>query len=719
MNSNLDGAEHNTAPCRQLNREESIAEAARRDALSYVLDDDDDASGILEHHLPMASFRATDLDKGAHFVDEKRAAAGLDLAITTPDASEFKDKHALSTRRVASSQNCPGEKEPSMHSARDGKRKAKSYSHEIDSLEHENAHTSLELTVNTSQPGAFRAGGLELSSEGLERQISERSVLPPTEHPCAPRSEREILVNAELVTNWEDSTTPQKGLLVQVLPIEVVGRTSSSIVEFIRTNRKVQLCMIVAALVVAAMVASMIATIGYDHQDQSTSIELIPTTSPTTMQAKFILDILELQLTPGSIDRLNTVDSPQSKAISWLLEDMDLTFYSDERILQRYALATFYHATGGPTTWTTGDGWLGDDHECSWFTSSFQPSKICRNGTLLHLNMMGNALGGTLPEDITLLTNLVELTLGLNAIAGHIPAADLQKLSLLKTLSLAANLFTGTIPTEIGLLSSLTAFHVANNGLGGALPSEIGLFTDALEISVFHNFFNETIPTEIGRLTALKQFSAWGNTLAGSIPSEVGDMISLAEFSLHTNMLDGTLPTELGKLDRMEIFELQRNNFTGIIPRELGNMTLVSYFNVGDNYLTGTFPVQLTAAENLTFFSLYGNALSGTIPTSVGRCLSLQELYIDNNRLSGTLPSELGLLKGLQNFWAEGNDLAGAVPPEVCNLNAVGGTILVLDCRSLNCSCRATPAVGASSIRHRRLRRCPQTDYRGSIEELP
>ena len=49
----------------------------------------------------------------------------------------------------------------------------------------------------------------------------------------------------------------------------------------------------------------------------------------------------------------------QSKAIDWLLEDeLNLPFYSDQRIRQKFALATLYYATNGDQ-WTQNGKFLG------------------------------------------------------------------------------------------------------------------------------------------------------------------------------------------------------------------------------------------------------------------------------------------------------------------------------------------------------------------------
>lgn len=65
---------------------------------------------------------------------------------------------------------------------------------------------------------------------------------------------------------------------------------------------------------------------------------------------------------------LNVVDSPQYKAKSWMFREDGLLLtpsatVSNERILQRYALAVFYFSTNGPGTWLD-NNWLQGD-ECS------------------------------------------------------------------------------------------------------------------------------------------------------------------------------------------------------------------------------------------------------------------------------------------------------------------------------------------------------------------
>lgn len=66
----------------------------------------------------------------------------------------------------------------------------------------------------------------------------------------------------------------------------------------------------------------------------------------------------------------NTV-SPQYKAHKWLLYEDPLSLApangaSRDRIIQRYTLAVFYFATGGPTNWTTNSWMDGDECDNPW-----------------------------------------------------------------------------------------------------------------------------------------------------------------------------------------------------------------------------------------------------------------------------------------------------------------------------------------------------------------
>ena len=58
--------------------------------------------------------------------------------------------------------------------------------------------------------------------------------------------------------------------------------------------------------------------------------------------------------------------SPQSLAFQWILQDPNVDNYEDWRIVQRYALGTFYFATGGTQSWKENTNWMSYDHHVSY-----------------------------------------------------------------------------------------------------------------------------------------------------------------------------------------------------------------------------------------------------------------------------------------------------------------------------------------------------------------
>ena len=84
------------------------------------------------------------------------------------------------------------------------------------------------------------------------------------------------------------------------------------------------------------------------------------------LQQHMIVGMLE----SNTLQSLKDPTSPQSMALQWLLNDPELQCYLEQawRIRQRFALATLFYSTGGPTNWRYKEQWMNYSvHECSWF----------------------------------------------------------------------------------------------------------------------------------------------------------------------------------------------------------------------------------------------------------------------------------------------------------------------------------------------------------------
>lgn len=79
-------------------------------------------------------------------------------------------------------------------------------------------------------------------------------------------------------------------------------------------------------------------------------------------------ELTDIMLTITSSEDLFNPESPQYEAKEWMINEDPLVLtpsetVSDERILQRYALAVFYFATDGPESWNP-NSWMAGN-ECS------------------------------------------------------------------------------------------------------------------------------------------------------------------------------------------------------------------------------------------------------------------------------------------------------------------------------------------------------------------
>jgi hypothetical protein len=290
----------------------------------------------------------------------------------------------------------------------------------------------------------------------------------------------------------------------------------------------------------------------------SESLSSSPTPVPTTLEGHY------LSLFPNDTIAAITTDedlqnnSPQSKAFQWLLEDIAITNGSllpdDERLKQRFALATLYFATNG-NRWTNNTRWLNhSDHECDWYnkpdfaqkgkasqflpgymreihpSSQPTPTTCDKKGLYQHLWLDQNNLEGELPDELYMLTSLQTLSLGTNQLHGTI-ASHIGQLTLLE--GLVINYLqggAGAIPTEIGLLrDTLRALDLESNNHEGSLPSELWQLSKMEYMLVGNNQdLGGSIPSEIGTISKLRWLAMEASGFTGKSQSCVVHLLPSA-----------------------------------------------------------------------------------------------------------------------------------------------------------------------------------------------
>jgi Leucine-rich repeat (LRR) protein len=241
--------------------------------------------------------------------------------------------------------------------------------------------------------------------------------------------------------------------------------------------------------------------------------------------------------------------SPQYLAFEWLSNNGNLNFFSDEKNMQRFVLATFYFSTNGDD-WTNKDLWLTDEDECNWYSSNIYLSQCNELGYYRYLELNFNGLSGTIPSELALLSDsLTRIDLmqdedaSAQVITGHMPS-ELGALALLESISLGENDLSGRIPTEFGKWSLASFLDLKNNNLIDEIPSEIGLLVALSSLNLENNHLS-VIPSEIGNLRLLRDLDLARNEFGGSIPKEIGNLVVLTSLDLGNNLIIGTIPTEL------------------------------------------------------------------------------------------------------------------------------------------------------------------------------
>jgi hypothetical protein len=382
-------------------------------------------------------------------------------------------------------------------------------------------------------PGAYREGGSD-NEEGYD--ADELTIQSPIEPPIPPT------VSAELVNTEEEERRRQDNINRAVQ--EALQRGRQLVQDQINQALERELQQAVVAEVVpevtpkrdrrwkfagAFLLLVVLIVVG---------VVLGITLRPDDAEQPTLLDLLSSVSSDGG-EALQTPSTSQNRAFNWLAANTDLGIYTNERIIQRYALATLYFSTNGDR-WMNNARWLDNGHECSWWPSNASIEICADTGVVVDLYLALNSLSGTIPPEIGLLSSVADLYLDVNNLKGTIPS-EIGLLSDLGSWQFVGNSLEGRIPSEIGQLKHLSSVHGDSNQLSETIPSEIGLLSDSLVEFWFHyNELGGPIPTEIGQLTQLDSLSLFNNSLTGTIPSEaISSLTNLDWLGLSHNMFTG------------------------------------------------------------------------------------------------------------------------------------------------------------------------------------
>ena len=307
-------------------------------------------------------------------------------------------------------------------------------------------------------------------------------------------------------------------------------------------------------------------------------------------------------------------------------------------------LETLYDDTGGDN-WKTSTNWKTVSSLDQWHGVK------TKDGRVSEIKLHGNQLTGTIPSDISTLSGLSELDLGINSLSGDIP--DLGSLDNLKVLYLDDNNLGGTMKS-IGLdsMDRLAWVHLHNNSISGTIPELSG-----------------------GQDLNLNIIKLDNNRLSGTLDN-LADSTSarnLEDLLLNNNDISGTIP-DLSGLPTLRVIHLADNSISGTMA-ELGKFAQRSSpwlfsLDLGNNNLSGALPdlgFLAPGRRGLNFLSLYGNSLSGDLP-DLSSYTNLVGIKLANNSFSGEIgdlggsSGDLSVFGKLYVLDVSGNSLTGEIP---------------------------------------------------------
>eukprot|EP00756_Hemistasia_phaeocysticola_P003740 Hpha_TRINITY_DN12427_c0_g1::TRINITY_DN12427_c0_g1_i1::g.42909::m.42909 len=267
-------------------------------------------------------------------------------------------------------------------------------------------------------------------------------------------------------------------------------------------------------------------------------------------------------------------------------------------ILQTKAIQELFENSNGRQAWPQPwkHGWGHNTNLCtfnSWgfpggangidcIESAYNPPPPGGCGGLIRELLLPHGLvKGTLPEGFKWLVGVQRLEIPGSQLEGSIPDTGLW--INMMVLDLNGNKLSGTLPDDFLPAPCLQTLNLRGNQFEGTLPASLGDHTVLMSLNLANNKFEGTFP-DLGYVPELAELDLSGNRLSGTLPADwFVKAPRLRWFKVHQNRLSGPVPAGLAH-DGSEISVVSvRGNpdMDKMLPKELGTLPL-RVFNASD-----------------------------------------------------------------------------------------------------------------------------------------
>ncbi|KAL3908969.1 MAG: hypothetical protein SGILL_008275 [Bacillariaceae sp.] len=431
----------------------------------------------------------------------------------------------------------------------------------------------------------------------------------------------------------------------------------------------------------------------------------------------------------SSPDAFQDADSPQSKALHWMLHQDPLqlplpTQFSDP-FVQRYIVAVLVYSVQPPSMTEARKefSFLTDKHECLWnsdwkslsdydkdesatttlgvvcedipseedenepvdghdedegqrliVTSILLPSAGLQGDlppelesltSLQHLSMNNNQIKGSLP----VIPSLRFLNLAHNVLTGYLPDI-FSEMTRLETLSMSENVLQGSLPSSFAALTNLKILAMNGNQLTGGM-AEIYQLTNLEELYLSYNSFEDHLSNgSFHTLLNLKVLDMKNNRLAGPLPDALWNMTKLEVVDFHHNALDGHINNVIIPNHPLKYLDVSSNILGGGLPPTTSNLRHLTHLDVSYNRFNLVLPDYLANLTKMQTLMLTENDMFGPkpLPSWIRGMTDLQHLSFRLTSRTGTLPTWFGELTKLELLDLDWNHISGTIPSELGNL---------------------------------------------------
>ncbi|KAF5760888.1 putative protein kinase RLK-Pelle-DLSV family [Helianthus annuus] len=281
-----------------------------------------------------------------------------------------------------------------------------------------------------------------------------------------------------------------------------------------------------------------------------------------------------------------------------------------------------------------------------------------------------HAQSGYLPQDEVLALGDIAKELGKRDWDFNLNPCDNNSNWATPTNQTESSLYKNTVECNCsypGDVCHVIAITLQGQDLDGVLPPSLAKLPYIKTIDLARNYLSGTIPNEWA-LAKLEFLSVCVNRLSGTIPTYLGNITSLVYLSLESNMFSGIVPAELGKLENLENLILNANNLSGELPVELKSLSNLTELRLTSNNFNGRIP-SLESWKQLSKLEMIGSGLEGPIPASISLLSNLEELRISDLGGDTSLFPNLSSMTKMRNLVLRSCNITGKIPDYIAQMS--------------------------------------------------